>query len=101
MADALPVLRQRLPELVERVLAQLEQPGGATAPGLQAAREAAAQLDRDGYRDRPEWRALYDGARPPQPENAEPGEWTHGWQYHASSARETTHMKRQVVPHIT
>ena len=54
VADALPVLRQRLPELAERALAQLEQPGGATAQGIQAAREAAAQLARDGYHDRPE-----------------------------------------------
>ena len=31
---------------------------------------------------------LRAGARPPlPPERAEPGEWQHGWQYHASSFR--------------
>ena len=31
------------------------------------------------------WEELQGGMRPPSPEIAEPGEWQHGWHYHASS----------------
>ena len=74
VADALPVLRSRLPDLADRALAELERAGGARGSGLRAAQEAAALLDREGYADRPEWRALAEGARPPPPEDTAPGE---------------------------
>ena len=46
-------------------------------------------LDRSGFVARPTWEELRVGARPPLlPERAEPGEWQHGWQYHASSSSE-------------
>ena len=47
-------------------------------------------LDHAGFLGRPTWAELKDGLRPPQPVSSEPGEWQHGWQYHASSSLETT-----------
>ena len=41
-----------------------------------------------GFLQRPEWAQLRAGARPPLIPSAEPGEWQHGWQYHASSPLE-------------
>ena len=38
------------------------------------------------------------GSVPPQPDEAEPGEWAHGWQYYESSARETYFKEHQVLP---
>ena len=46
---------------------------------------------------RPTWEELRAGARPPlPPERAEPGEWRHGWQYHASSSSEL-HFRETLV----
>ena len=53
-------------------------------------------LDRSGFVDRPGWHQLRMGARPPLVASAEPGEWQHGWQYHASSPLE--HHFRETVP---
>merc|ERR1711969_221048 len=61
VADALPVLRARLPGLATRVLEDLENPAGAHARGLRAAQEAAALLRNEGYRGLPSWRALAEG----------------------------------------
>ena len=49
--------------------------------------------------DRPTWAAVAAGQRPPELTEAEPGEWKHGWQYYASSARETYHQKHRVLPY--
>ena len=45
--------------------------------------------ETEGYKGLPTWRAVAEGGRPKEPEEAEHGEWAHGWQYYASSGRET------------
>ena len=53
--------------------------------------------DRSGFVGRPTWEALRAGARAPlPPEGAEPGEWQHGWQHHASSSSKL-HFRDAVV----
>ena len=45
-------------------------------------------LQREGWEEEeacPGWHAAYKGARPPQPRDAGPGEWPHGWQMLAVS----------------
>ena len=74
VADVLPVLRARLPALAERALAELERADAPAAAGLRAAREAAELLRREGYDALPTWREVWDGARPPEHQEAEPGE---------------------------
>ena len=50
-----------------------------------------------GFVARPTWEELRAGARPHlPPEHAEPGEWQHGWQYHASSSSEL-HFRETLV----
>ena len=44
-------------------------------------------------RAEPAWTFLRDGLRPPPPFSGEPGEWQHGWQYHASSPIEHHHKE--------
>ena len=50
------------------------------------------------YRDimLPAWEDLFNGVRPPAPSKSEDtiGEWTHGWQYHASNSYETAAFDR-------
>ena len=85
-ADALHMIDQRLPR-VSRTIAQ-----GC----LGVLVRATEILDRDGFVMRPPWEELQGGKRPPSSENAEPGEWQHGWQYHASSTSEF-HFRETVV----
>ena len=84
--DALPVIRSRLPGAADRCLAALEQGAEGTIPCLREA-ATAKNLQREGWEACPGWHAAYEGARPPQPRDAGPGEWPHGWQFHATRTR--------------
>ena len=58
--------------------------------------QAANTLDSHGFLSRPAWANLVAGQRPAPPQGRDVGEWSHGWQYHASSASEH-HFRRGVV----
>ena len=88
-ADALPMIRTRNPGLANGMLAQLEGAAEAT-PCVKAALEAKRLVEAAGYRQCPDWRAVWNGKRPEQTTEAEPGEWKHGWQYFAA-----THFEKQ------
>ena len=92
-ADAFPMISARLPSLGEEILEVMtgEQAGGCIDERV----SAAGQLDRGGFLQRPDWLQLRAGARPPVALDAEPGEWQHGWQFHASSPLE--HHFRETV----
>ena len=92
-ADAMPMISERLTQVANRVELQLamEEPVGS----LGELQEAAQSLDRCGFVARPSWAALRRGARPPLCLHSEPGEWQHGWQFHASSISE--HHFRQTM----
>ena len=71
--------------------------GAAPSGGcLEELLEATSRLDSHGFLSRPAWAELLAGKRPPPPSVREVGEWSHGWQYHASSASEH-HFRRGVV----
>ena len=92
--DALPMLSQRLPALTDQIMQSLDSVhDGGCLEQLQA---AGLSLDRGGFLRRPEWAQLRAGARPPLTPSAEPGEWQHGWQYHASSPLEH-HFRETVI----
>ena len=57
---------------------------------------SAAGKERQGFVGRPSWVDLQAGARPPPTTLTEPGEWTHGWQFYASSVSEH-HLRKTVV----
>ena len=82
-ADALEMLSHRLPTLTEQFLGQLEaEPAGE---GCLVQLCGATRVE------------LKDGLRPPQPVSSEPGEWQHGWQYHASSSLEHHFMETVII----
>ena len=89
-ADCLQPLTERYPEMGNRLLALLSGAREAAPPCIAAARQAADTLDAAGMQARPGWEALARGARPaqPNPEEVEPGDWQHGWQYYASDPLE-------------
>jgi hypothetical protein len=90
IADCLCPLRQRYPEVANSMRIALERGGAEVPANLAAASASAGVLDEARMRGRPSWQELYEGARPTQPndEDRDPGEWAHGWQYHASNALE-------------
>ncbi|CAK0856979.1 unnamed protein product [Prorocentrum cordatum] len=97
--DALPMLRQRNPTAATELTATLAGTG-ATASCLQEAERARAAAARDGFATCPTWQEVWGGARPEQTE-PEPGEWKHGWQYHASAARDRRYREEVVLPSLT
>ena len=90
LGDCLQPLARRYPAVATQLLELLEGPREAAPPCLAAAQEATEVLDAAGMQDRPSWQALARGVRPrePDPEDTEPGDWQHGWQFEASNALE-------------
>ena len=100
-ADVLPTLRERFPEKAADLVAELEYEC-EDRECLREVLRGARLLKREGFQH-PSWIAVAEGERPPQPDPKEldPGEWRHGWQYFASTAREEHHLKERVRPHST
>ena len=94
-ADTLPMIQQRCPALAAKVLEELEKGVGSSATSCVAAGIAKATLEHEGYGTCP-WRQLVQGERPPEVDRPEPGEYRHGWQYHAAARRETHYRKARV-----
>ena len=94
-ADALPMLSNRLPTLTDQVENELETGVGGT-PCMLELSAATHTFDRSGFVDRPGWHQLRMGGRPPLVASSEPGEWQHGWQFHASSPLEH-HFRETVI----
>ena len=86
------MLSARLPTLTDQIIEHLENEG-VGCHCLQELTESTLRLDRSGFLNRPEWLPLREGVRPPTPSSAEPGEWQHGWQFHASSSLEYHHRE--------
>jgi len=101
-ADALHMLHQRRPAEAQQ-LAQLlsgDQPGASG--GVAAAEAAGRRLDAIGMA-RPSWAALLAGERPSRPnreDEAEAGEWKHGWQFHACSRLNTHYRENVLLPSL-
>ena len=93
-ADALPVLRARSPTSSNGILDALARGRTEGAACLREATACRQTLVDEGFDDCPTWRQLWDGMRPDQLEatraatnEAEPGEWRHGWQFIAASQK--------------
>ena len=78
-ADSLQMIAQRLPIVAAQVVANLANDQEAISC-LTELEEATRRLDHEGFVSRPEWTELRNGARLPQVQSSEPGEWQHGWQ---------------------
>ena len=87
-ADCLSQVRARAPQVCTQLLQELEGPP-SRAQCVREAQDAAAMLAVEGM-EVPKWSKFSDpDFRAPQPVDPEVGEWTHGWQFHASVARDT------------
>ena len=84
-ADCLSHLCARVSHVCTQLLEELP----SRAQCVREAQDAATALAREGI-EVPEWsRFTAADCRAPQPVDPEVGEWTHGWQFHASIARNT------------
>ena len=96
-ADALPVLRRRLPAFAESCADSLAE-GGRQSASLEPAAAARALLQDEGWHACPEWRAVLEGARSPRMRDTSLGDWPHGWQSHASRIRNLHFRERVFLP---
>ena len=90
-ADSISVICTRFPFLGPRIFHYLSNPDGDwELPCLRAVVDASSHLRNFGWGDQPSWPNLVLGERPPAPDDdrAAPGEWAHGWQFHASRVLE-------------
>ena len=78
------------------ILDALSRPATGCLGELQNAHKFLVDI---GFQYIPSWTDLVNGVRPPLVKNfgiTEPGEWQHGWQYHASSQSDF-HVRRTLV----
>ena len=95
-ADALPIIFARNRRPCDRIFDALSQPAAGYLGELQTVRNS---IILNGFHTIPSWIDLVNGQRPPAaqvPGVLEPGEWEHGWQFHASSHSEF-HFRRTMV----
>ena len=78
-ADILPTMAERVPDLAERIVQELESGDSRIASVAQAV-AAEHAVTRAEFPLKPTWRRLVAGARPPvaDPDFDEPGQWPHG-----------------------
>ena len=87
-ADCLSQVHARAPQVCTQLLQELEGPP-SRAQCVREAQDAAAMLAGEGV-EVPDWsRFTAPEFRAPQPVDLEVGEWIHGWQLHASVARDS------------
>eukprot|EP00973_Karenia_brevis_P000395 56750-Karenia_brevis.AAC.1 len=98
--DVLHMIRQRSDNVAAQFVAELAR---GLAAGAQSIREAAAcreLLLSEELQECPTWQQAAQGVRPPTPEEAELGEWAHGWQYYGSDARDKWARDHHIFPHL-
>lgn len=96
--DTLKVLQEKHPRLTQHLLETLEKPLDEQPNCLQEASAAKSRLQAAGFRNALSWRNAAGGVEAPQPQDAEVGEWRHGWQYHASLVLENYQRDSVVMP---
>ena len=87
-ADALAMIARRHPVEVRHIVDHLARGSESNSAVLRQAAAGALTLAAEGFTEIPTWQALAAGARPEPPEDREPGEWAHGWQFYAAAARD-------------
>ena len=99
-ADILPTMAERVPDLAERIVQELESGDSRIASVAQAV-AAEHAVTRAEFPLKPTWREVAAGVRPPDPApmyEEEPGQWPHGWQFYASLGLITHHRETAVLP---
>ena len=82
-SDAIPVLQHKSPRLASMIAHALES-NTQVASCFREVQQCREHLMSRGFRACPSWQELARGVRPEVVSTHEPGEWKHGWQYHAS-----------------
>ena len=94
-ADALPMMLRRNRALAQQFCDRLNSGTPGEAACLNEAIACRDTLMSEGYSHCPTWDAILAGTRPHQPEAPDPGEFRHGWQFYASSYRES-HFRESI-----
>ena len=100
-ADCLSQVHRRLPAVCTQILVELGTGVHSAAASVREAAQAVEQLSADGF-EAPAWDKFCDpDFRAPQPEGQQPGEWRHGWQFHACAARDHHFAVHVHLPALT
>ena len=99
--DTLPQIAARHPDIANWLCDELEFETESTSASIRAANEAKTKLGEQGMLMIPSWTEARLGVQPPIPHNPEPGEFTHGWQYHAVAALNTSFVSIVLVPQLS
>ena len=101
-ADTLNMISQRNPSIARDIVLALNAGQGCNIPPLfRELNECRSTLINEGFSLMPSWEEVLIGTRPPAVVSSEPGEWMHGWQYHAAAAREGFHRINVTMPGAT
>ena len=87
-ADILPSLQSRYPQILAHIRNYLQASPDTRSQTVTNLDELESCRNRLlTYLDLPDWDALIQGARPPvaEPDEIDPGQWQHGWQFHTSN----------------
>ena len=93
IADTIPEIQKRYPRFGQRIVQWLNSSDSIPHSMTEAA-EARRHLINSGYHRCPGWQDIAAGIRPPPIHDVEPGEWAHGWQFHAATHIEYHYRNR-------
>ena len=89
------MIQKRNPGIAQITFQALDQ-GSAGSP-FEQIRECRNILEIEGFHILPTWQEIARGIRPPEPEDADIGEWSHGWQFYAARSRENFHRENVIL----
>ena len=94
------MIARRHPHVAQALVQQLELGADGDSGVLRQVSICAETVAADGFDDIPSWQAILQGARPQPPEDPDPGERTHGWQFFAATAREEVFRTCTLFPAV-
>ena len=99
--DSLSQIAARHPDVANWLVDELEYGEESSSPSIQAARDAATSLQDKGMLSIPSWTEAKYGISPPDPVDAEPGEFRHGWQFHAVDTLNTHYVSTTLITNLS
>ena len=96
------MISQRHPDIAASITSAINNASSGQGPALfQELANSRETLITEGFANCPTWEQAQEGARPPQPEEIEPGEFQHGWQFFAASTREQFFREGTLLPNLS
>ncbi len=89
-ADGLEMMHKRCPTIAGHIVTALNGDLLQEDSPLRELQDCRIRIEETGHMVCPTWAELAQGLRPRERIETEPGEWTHGWQFFAADALDTS-----------